>query len=411
MSRKKLLLPSILILALLLSGCISFGSNSTATAPIPEDGGFYELGKNSDGDYIWSQNAYLATVSSQKPNFKNADVLAMAKDPQDGSAIYLGTKENGMYYTYDGGKNWFTVEKFKKNRINDIAVSYKNKCLIYIAVGSELYKSEDCNRTWTRMYSEDREGYYISALAVDSYNEGTIYAGLSIDTQNQKKAKDASDVIKSVDFAKSWQVAARTSAGSMISEILINPKNTRIVYAATHNSGLLKTIDGGISWKDITGAAQEFPGKNSKEEFIQRFEQLIDFATDVKSTKQIRESLIFRDMEMIPDKEDSLMHASNYGILKSDDGGNTWKQIKLIPPKGEKKAIIYSLAFNPEKGDEFYYGTDDTLFRTTDGGENWTTIKGPGTRAVYQIIVTPNIGKEPNVCIGMYNLKPPAPKK
>lgn len=412
MSRKKLLLPLILIFALLLSGCISFVADTkNATSAIPEDGGFYTLGKDKEGNYTWSQNVYLATSSSQKSNFKNADVISMVKDPQDDLAVYIGTKENGVYYTYDGGKNWFTIEKFKTSRINDIAVSYKNKCLIYVAAGSELYKSEDCNRTWTRMYNEDREGYYISTLAVDSYNEGVIYAGLSIDTQNQKKAKDASDVIKSADFANSWQVVMRTPAGSMVSKILINPKDTRIVYVATHNSGLFKTTNSGVGWEDITGEPQELPAKKNQDTFVQRFEKLIDFTTDIKLAKQLRESMIFRDMAIIPDKEDSLIHASNYGILKSDDGGRAWRQIKLIPPKGEKKAIIYSLVSHPENGNEFYYGTNDTLFRTTDGGENWTTIKGPGTRAVYRIVVTPNVGQETNVYAGMYNLKPPAPAK
>lgn len=412
MSRKKLLLPSIFILTFLLSGCISFGgSTKTETPPIPADGGFYTLGKNSEGDYIWSQNVYLATTSSQKPNFKNADVISMVKDPQDDSAIYVGTKANGLYYTYDAGKNWFTIEKFKTSRINDIAISYKNKCLIYVAAGSELYKSEDCNRTWTRIYNEDREGYYISALSVDSYNEGTIYMGLSIDTQNKKKAKDASDVAKSVDFGESWQITMRTSAGSMVSKIAINQKDTRIVYAATHNNGIFKTTDGGMRWEDITGEPQEPVTKKTQDEYVQRFEKLIDFTTNVKLAKSLRESMIFRDLIVLPDKDDSLIHASNYGLLRSDDGGNTWSEIKLIPPEGEKKAIIYSLASHPENSDEFYYGSDDTLFKTTDGGRNWTTIKGPGTRAVYKIIITPNTGKDTNVYVGMYNLKPPAPAK
>jgi photosystem II stability/assembly factor-like uncharacterized protein len=407
MTKNKLLLPLILIFALLLSGCITFsGKKEDAPPPIPLDGGFYALSKTKEGDYTWLHKTYLATTSPQKPNFKGVDVLVMKKDPQDDKAIYIGTKEHGMYYTYDAGQNWFTVEKFRKSKINDIAISYKNKCLIYVVAGSQLYKSTDCNRTWTRMYNEDRDGFYISSLAVDSYNEGTIYAGLSIDTQNKKAKKDSSDLIKSVDFAESWQVVKRTPVGSMVSKILINPKDTRIVYLATHNSGIFKSINGGGSWQDITGEKQELAKtKQEKETFIQRFEKLIDFATDIKS-KKIRESLVFRDMAIILDEDenDSLIHASNYGILKSTDGGHSWNQVELIPPKGEEKAIIYSLAIHPEDGDEFYYGTDDTLFRTTDGGENWTTIKGPGTRAIYDIVVTPNIGNETNVYIGMYNL-------
>lgn len=413
MFRKKISKFLILIpILLVLSGCISFsGSKKEAPPPIPADGGFYVLSRTREGDYTWLHKSYLATSSPQKPNFKNADVLVMKKDPQDDNAIYIGTKENGIYYTYDSGQNWFTVEKFKKSKINDIAVSHKNKCLIYVAAGSELYKSDDCNRTWTRMYNEDREGFYISALAVDSYNEGVVYAGLSIDTQNIKTRRDSSDLIKSVDFAQSWQVVKRTPVGSIISKILINPKDTRIIYLATNNSGLFKSIDGGFSWEDITGEKQDLPKtKQEQEEFVQRFGKLIDFTTDIRS-RQIRDSLVFRDMAIILDEEDSLIHASNYGILRSNDGGNIWSEINLIPPEGEEKAIIYSIYINPDNSDEFYYGTDDTLFRTIDGGENWTTIKGPGTRAVYQIIAIPRINNETNVYIGMYNLKPPPVNK
>jgi photosystem II stability/assembly factor-like uncharacterized protein len=404
--KSKLLLPLILITAFVLSGCISLQKKQAAPPPIPPDGGFYVLGKNKEGDYMWTQKVYLATSSSQKPNFKLMDITVMTKDPQDDNAIYLGTKKNGMYYTYDAGNNWFSPEKFQKKEINAIEISHKNKCLIYIATGPELYKSEDCSRTWTRIYNDTRPDFYITALAVDSYNEGTIYMGLGINTKSKDKREG--EVTKSIDFGKSWQPPSqqlRVPSGTIISKLLINPKDTRIVYAATNNKGIFKTIDGGNTWDDITGEAQKVV---KGEEFIQRFEKLIDFTTNIKA--KVRESLVFRDMVFIPDEDDSLIHASNYGLLRSNDGGRTWSEIDLIPPEGETKAIIYSLAVHPENGKEFYYGTDSTLFKTVDGGNNWTTIKGPGTRAIYKLLVTANESGESNVYAGMYNLKPPAKK-
>lgn len=395
----------IFILTIGAKGCISFKAKEEV--PPPADGGFYALGKDKDNNYIWGHKVYLATTSSQKPDFKTADVTVMVKDPQDDRAIYLGTKSNGLYFTYDAGRNWFQSPKLANMEINAIGVSSKNKCLIYVAAGSDLYKSEDCSRSWTKMYNDTRDGFYISALAIDSYNEGVVYLGLSAKTKTKKDNRQ-SDIIKSGDFAKSWRTVSRLPSGSIINKILINPKDTRIVYVATDAYGIIKTTDAGEMWQDITGKSQEIPKKGS--EFTdQRWEKLVDFTTDVRA-KGTRDSLVFRDLVMIPDENDSLIHASNYGLLRSRDGGATWKEIKLIPATGEEKAIIYSLAINPKDGSEFYYGTNDTLFITTDGGENWTTIKGPSTRAINQIIVTPNEKEERNIYVGVYNLKPPSKK-
>jgi photosystem II stability/assembly factor-like uncharacterized protein len=427
---KKKLLVLMVIFTITLTGCVSLTKKKEGPPPIPADGGFYTLGKDAQGNYTWSQDVYLATAGAQKPNFKEEDVTAMSVDPQDNKAIYVGTKKGGLFYTYDAGKNWFGVAQFKNQIINDVQVSYKNKCLIYLTAGSELYKSEDCSRTWIRMENDDRAGFYYSALAIDSYNEGVVYAGISL---NELVGKDTGpDIARSADFAESRQVLYRFPIKNIVSKVVLDPKDTRIVYVATNNAGLYKSTDAGQNWEDITGVKQDKSVKaatdQNKEdvnqedvtdekqskpvkggEFVKRYEKLIDF--DKNEKDKVIDSLIFRDMVILPDDDGTLVHASNYGLLKSIDGGLSWVEIKLIPPEGEKKAIIYSLASHPTNSQEFYYGSDDTLFRTKDGGENWTTIKGPGTRAIYNILVTENEKGDSNVYVGMYNLKPPAPKK
>lgn len=403
---KKILIS--LLISFLLTGCVSVKKANTP-APIPSDGGFYALGRDKDGNFSWSQNVYLATSNAQKPNFKDTDVLVITKDPEDEKAFYVGTKSNGLYYTYDAGKNWFAPEGFKNDKINAISVSYNNKCQIYLATEADLYGSNDCSRSWLQLSHETRDGFFISALATDPINEGALFMGLSI--MKNRSNKQGSDIVKSVDFGKSWQVVYRTPNGSIVNKIIVNQSDSKIVYAATDNNGLFKTTDGGIVWENINGEPQVLPrNKQEQADFVPRLEKLIDFAKDTKS-KQIRDSLVFRDLVLIPNEPDSLIHASNYGLLKSSDGGNSWQEIKLIPAQGEKKAIIYSLAINAQNSQEFYYGTDDTLFKTMDGGENWTTIQGPGTRAIYQIITTPNQNGDSNVYVGMYNLKAPATKK
>ena len=89
----------------------------------------------------------------------------------------------------------------------------------------------------------------------------------------------------------------------------------------------------------------------------------------------------------MPSKPDGLILLSRYGILKTNDGGQTWNAIDLItPPLG---ADIRTVGVDPKNSQMIYYGTPATFYWSNDGGENWTANRLPTGSPAAKLIIDP----------------------
>ncbi len=325
---------------LVLTGCsISFKTRGGV------DGGVYKTADYGDN---WEQITLVYRVGDLKKTFSTVDLTSMTMDPTDTQAIYIGTQEQGMYYTYDGGIGWHQALT-GLGRINDIKVSPQERCVIYAAIGNRVYKSTDCNRHWTYQLIETRKDpkNQITSLAVDSYNTNIIYAGTS-----------GYGLFKSEDGGFSWH--AVKFFDSRVTKVLVNNTDTRIIYVATNSKGIFKTTDAGASWNQI-------------------------ISDEIKKEK--KNVMTYRNIILDPTVDDGLLYASQYGLLRSRDGGASWQDIKLLTPPST--STIYSLAINPQDDKEIYYGISSTLYRSLDNGENWITRSLPSSRAAKYIFLDP----------------------
>lgn len=339
---KKKYLTIFILSGLILTGagCIQFGGKGGAA-----DGGVF---KSSDKAESWQQKVALAAV---KPSsIANVNVATMVFDPQDPKTIYLGTAENGLFYTTDGADSWFQVGAFSSGLINVVAPDAKDKCNVYVAVGNKIFKTTDCLRTWQNIYVDSRPDQIVTSVAVDFYNSSIIYAGLS-----------GGEFLKSNDAGTSWTALKRFE--NRIAKILLAPEDSRIIYVATQDQGIWKSTDSGINWSSLNEGLNQFGGA---------FE--------------------FKNLVVDVSQKDSLILASKYGLLKTRDGGKTWQAINLLTPPGSVE--IYSLAVNPQNGNEIYYGTSSTFYKSVNGGEKWITRKMPTTRAAAYLLVD---FKNPNI--------------
>lgn len=168
---KKIYLIIFILSGLILTGagCIQFGGGGGGAA----DGGVF---KSADKAETWQQKVALAAV---KPgSIANVNVVTMVFDPQDPRTIYLGTAENGLFYTTDGTDSWLQVGAFQSGRINAVAVDAKDKCNVYVAIGNKIFKTTDCTRSWQNIYVDPRPDQIVTSVIVDFYNSSIIYAGL-----------------------------------------------------------------------------------------------------------------------------------------------------------------------------------------------------------------------------------------
>lgn len=338
-STTKLFIP-LLALILVGQGCFSLGGK-TVTAG---DGGVFKTGDAGDS---WAQVNVIPGAKGIG-TISGANIRTMEIDPQDKSVMYIGTLENGLLYTEDTAVTWQQprTAALKSGPINDIEVDPNNVCTVYVAKQQRLYKTENCARSFdSETYVETRSSVFIRRIAVDWFNPDVVWIGLS-----------NGDVFKSEDGGNTWQ--NKLSTRRAITEILINNSDSRSVLVSTDRKGFYKTTDSGENWEQLEEGIKALKNADMVHEMVQT------------------------------SNSDTLIAATDYGLIRSNDFGNTWEALKLLTAPGQ--VDIKALAIAPDNANRVYYSASATFYASADGGSTWTTHSVPTTRAVEAMLIDPN---------------------
>jgi photosystem II stability/assembly factor-like uncharacterized protein len=170
MDKKPAFLVGLFIVMLVLTGagCIS-GSGST-TGPM----GVF---RSDDKGENWKKVATFPTAKGVQ-SIETVKVYRIFTDPSDPNALYLGTRGQGLYYSYNNGDSWQFANDLANKFIYSVAVDPKDKCTIYVTDGSSIYKTSDCSRTWTNIQTDPQPNSQITSLSVDYGNSQVVYAGV-----------------------------------------------------------------------------------------------------------------------------------------------------------------------------------------------------------------------------------------
>jgi len=322
------------------------------------DRGIYLSGNMGES---WQQQ----TVEDKKLPFISLDILSLTIDPNDSGVLYLGTRQNGIYKSCCQGEPWYKLEDkngvlSSRANIYDIAIDPRDSDRLYIGVYQDrkgrVFRSQDEGQSWEEVYVVSKERYAVFAVAVDNYNPSIVYMGTA-----------QGGFLKSSDYGKSWELMKWFD--DVISDIVVNPQDTRIVYVSTFKEGIYKTTDKGNSWQSFKEALKEFRQAQKVEKLI------IDWQ---------RPNIIYA--------------GSEYGLLSSKDGGQTWQEVKIIMPPRSK--LVLSLALEPQNTNHLYYGAGSILYRSLDQGINWTVHELSSQRNIKTIAID---SKNPNlIYVGMH---------
>jgi len=347
-SRHTLLRAGLLFSFVLLAGqgCLSVTDKPPETTG--PGGMFVSLDKGDS----WQPISRLPQPDGIK-NISSASVYRLIEDPQDPRALYWASREAGMFYSYDDGKTWQQPEgPLAQGFVYNISVHPADKCTIYATNGILVYRSTDCNRSWEEVYRESRADRIVS-LTFHQFDPYTIYM-----------AKNSGDVLKSEDGGGSWQVLRRF--GTRLQGIYPDPHQERVLYVVSREQGIYRTTNGGESWALIRTQFDKF--KNALE---------------------------FRRFVFHPTKTNVLYWVSTYGILVSEDAGETWRAMQLITPPGA--ARIYGFDVSAQNDKEMYYtatvNNRSVLYKSEDGGDTWITRKLPSGQIPTALRVHPERGE------------------
>ena len=256
---------------------------------------------------------------------------------------------------------WRNIGPFRGGRsLTAIGVPSQPLTYYFGSVGGGVWKTIDGGLEWSNI----SDGYFktgsVGALAVSESDPNVIYAGMGEACIRPVMTSHGDGVYRSTDAGDTWSHIGLDESRT-ISQVIVHPKNSDLVYVAVQgdqytnskNRGIYRSFDGGENWEKVL-YVNEHAGASGLS--MDRTNPRILYAS-------------FWDHQRKPWQMRSGGEGS--GIYKSIDGGNTWEKLtKGLPDKMGKTDVSVSGA-NSKRVYVIAEAEKGGLFRSDDGGKSF----------------------------------------
>jgi photosystem II stability/assembly factor-like uncharacterized protein len=283
-----------------------------------------------------------------------------AIDPRNPDRVYVGTFDQMLYASDDGGTTWRAAEDgLEDRRVMSVAVSpsHEQSGVSVVYAGTEpsnLYRSEDAGHTWEllpalrELPSEPHWSFpprpwthHVRTIALHPTDPDWISVGIEL-----------GGVMRSFDAGATW-LDHNPQAHSDAHQLLTHPLAPERLYEAA-GQGVARSEDSGESWSRYEDAFDRHYA----------WAQAIDPAD--------------------PDLWYVTVSRGPFDAHGSGDGqahlyrsrGDGWRPIDSWGNGPELRRMPYALATLPEQPDRLLIGLrGGTLLLTDDTGESWTRLE------------------------------------
>ena len=287
-------------------------------------------------------------ADAQRRNKRNAEPQGVTYD----SSLYSALE-------------WRNIGPFRGGRATAVTGVTSDPLTYFMgATGGGVWKTTDAGESWKNV----SDGFFntgsVGSVAVSESDPNVIYVGMGEAAVRGVMTSHGDGVYKSTDGGKTWKHVGLEKT-RQISKVIIHPNNPNIVligaqgspYGATEDRGIYRTTDGGASW--------------TKVHYVDENSGISDLSMDMKNPRIIYAA--YWDHRRFPWKVQSGGPGS--GIWKTTDGGDNWEQLKTGLPKGVMGKIGVSVSgANPERVYAIIEAEKGGLFRSENGGKNWKLI-------------------------------------
>ncbi|HYN23155.1 MAG TPA: hypothetical protein VE078_19505 [Thermoanaerobaculia bacterium] len=301
-----------------------------------------------------------------------AEVTAVESNPD---IVYAGTATGGVWKSINGGLSWSPIfDDQPIASIGAVSVFQAAPEIVWVgsgegnprnsvSVGNGIYKSMDGGRTWKHLGLEKTERIHRVVLHPTDPDVAYVGAMGKLWGENPERG-----VFKTTDGGKTWRKVLYVDERTGTADLVMDPSNPNKLFAALWDhrrwpwsmrsggpgSGLYVTYDGGESWKRLT----EDDGLPKGE--LGRMGVAISRSH--------------------PEVVYALVEAQKSALIRSDDGGRTWKSVNEEARTAGRPFYYADIRVDPVWPNRIY-NLGSRLSVSNDGGKTFSGM--PGARQIH----------------------------
>jgi photosystem II stability/assembly factor-like uncharacterized protein len=294
-----------------------------------------------------------------------AAIDAVVSNP---NIIYVGSATGGVWKSADGGLEWESIfDDQRTSSIGAVAIYQANPDIVWAGtgegnprnsagVGYGIYKSLDGGRSWTHLGLEQSER--IHRVVLHPTNSDVAYVAAMGPTWSDGEERG---VFKTTDGGNTWRRILYVNARTGAADLVMDPTNPHKLFAALWDhrrlpwfmtsggpgSGLYVTHDGGETWKRFT----EDDGLPKGE--------LGRIGIAIAPNR--------------PDVVYALVEAKRSALIRSDNGGRTWRIVNQEPAVAPRPFYYADIRVDPLNENRLY-NIHGRATVSEDGGKTFRTI-------------------------------------
>lgn len=269
---------------------------------------------------------------------------------------------SGLLRCRAGEETWESVIKGLPERVKVYCIVEGQGDTLFIGAHQGVFRSDDGGESW-RDTGVPSGGRTIFSLLLHPERPDTLYAG-----------SDPAAIFRSSDGGGSWERLPTVQPAGAITgcfpvrvlKIAIDPTDTDHLYAALEVGGVIRSLDGGASWEDISAGLIELSHEPHLRNCILS-DDLTEGMMDLHA------------LAVSAEQPGTLWIANRMGLFVSEDRGDSWREFGI----GRFSELQYGrdLIVSPHDAKVFVAALSDSsrgvagsVFRSDDTGANWQRI-------------------------------------
>ncbi len=202
-------------------------------------------------------------------------------DPDDPTALtwFIASVGGGVWKTDNGGASWRELmDETPGLAVQSITMDPLDHDVIYAGTGESFFnidtmngngilKSVDRGETWTPLAATlgDPAFNNVSRIICSPDTPGLVIASATTGTY-KATLYPTSNIFRSTDGGANWtavhtETGTDVFAGPRILQVIADPTNFSVQYAAVYGAGILKSTDAGQTWATANNGITDFSGR------------------------------------------------------------------------------------------------------------------------------------------------------